>query len=120
MGRGDIDGFEELGHEMETVLGSVQESEVLCNLIHPLLASDKTTTKYTETNLLQPVNYFFQCDRGTPYIPKDTKYLQPCKEFRLQEIAEMGDNNNSLSSGLGEVDCAKTDRRTVARCRLDH
>ena len=51
MGRRNTDGFEEFGHEMEIILGGVQELAVLSNLIRTTLAPDNATEN-TETYLL--------------------------------------------------------------------
>ena len=51
VGRRNIDGFEELGDEVEIILGDVQELVVLSNLIHPMLVLDYVTENI-ETNLL--------------------------------------------------------------------
>ena len=51
MGRRNTDGFEKLGHEMETVSRSVQELAVLGNLIYTMLVPGGTT-EGNKTNLL--------------------------------------------------------------------
>ena len=51
MGRRNADGLEELGHEMETVLGDVKELAILCNLILSTSAPENTK-EGAGTNLL--------------------------------------------------------------------
>jgi hypothetical protein len=86
MGRRNADGFEEFGHETGKISGGLEKLFVLCNLIWTMLAHDEGMEN-TETNLIEPDRQFFQCNRGTPCISKNTEDLQPCEEFRLQESA---------------------------------
>jgi hypothetical protein len=51
VGSGNADGFEEYGHETETISSGLEELAILCDLIWAMLTPDDAKEK-TETNLV--------------------------------------------------------------------